>query len=110
MFSRSALQTTAICRFSLHERTTDIIVPATEEFCHHPHFLTKYIIVYIICFFVFYISNYFINTQVEALTNGQIEFNRYGNNHSRDIVWIGILFGLLHRFYEKAVELKKSMS
>jgi len=64
----------------------------------------------IICFFVFYISSYFINTQVEALTNGQIEFNRYGNNHSRDIVWIGILFGLLHRFYEKAVELKKSMS
>lgn len=62
-----------------------------------------------VCFFVFHISSYFIYTQVEALTNGQIEFNRYGNNHSSDIVWIGILFGLLHRFYEKAVELKKSM-
>lgn len=63
----------------------------------------------IFCFFVFYISRYFIYTEVESLTNGQIEFDKYGNDHAVNIVWVGLLFGILYRFYEKAVQLKESI-
>jgi hypothetical protein len=50
--SRAALQTTAVCRFSLGERAADVVMPAAKEFRHYAHLLTEYIVVHA-CLFVF---------------------------------------------------------
>jgi hypothetical protein len=63
---------------------------------------------YILCFFILHFSGYFINSLVQNLTNSEVEFNRYGNNHATNIVWIGFLFGILYKVYEKGVQLQKS--
>lgn len=63
---------------------------------------------YIICFLILHFSKYFINSYVQTLTNGQIEFNKYGSSHATNLVWIGFLIGTLYRFYEKGTELQKS--
>jgi hypothetical protein len=63
---------------------------------------------YIICFFIFHFSGYFINSSVQILTNNELEFNRHGNDHATNVVWIGFLFGILYKVYEKGVQLQKS--
>lgn len=63
---------------------------------------------YITCFFILHFSKYFINSYVQTLTNGQIEFNKYGSSNATNLVWIGFLIGILYRFYEKGTELQKS--
>lgn len=63
---------------------------------------------YIICFFIFHFSGYFINPYVQQLTNNEIEFNRFGNDHATNVVWIGFLFGIIFKVYEKGVQLQKS--
>lgn len=63
---------------------------------------------YILCFFIFHFSGYFINAQVQALTNGQISYNRYGNNHVSNLVWIGFLFVFVYQLYKKGLALQES--
>lgn len=40
-FSRSAIKTTSICRFSLRKRTADVIVPTAEKRCNQTDLLTE---------------------------------------------------------------------
>lgn len=63
---------------------------------------------YITCFFIFHISGYFINTQVQALTNAQLTFNRYGNAHTTNLVWIGFLFVFIYQLYKRGLELQEN--
>ena len=63
---------------------------------------------YITCFFIFHFSGYFINTQVKALTNGQITFNRFGNVHSTNLVWVGFLCVLIYQLYKRGLELQEN--
>ena len=63
---------------------------------------------YITSFFIFHFSGYFINTQVQALTNGQITFDRFGNAHTTNLVWVGILFVFVYQLYKRGLELQEN--
>jgi hypothetical protein len=63
---------------------------------------------YITCFFIFHFSGYFINSQVQALTNEQLTYNRFGNAHTSNLVWIGFLFVFIYQLYKRGLDLQES--
>lgn len=63
---------------------------------------------YITCFFIFHFSGYFINSQVQALTNEQLTYNRFGNAHTSNLVWIGFLFVFMYQLYKRGLDLQES--
>src|SRR5215213_4785968 len=51
LFSRAAIKTCAICSVSLHKRTADIFVPASEELSHDADLLSENAFVNSVCSF-----------------------------------------------------------